>query len=163
MSILQDVVLPQQPGSGDVTFVPLGGDGWTSPQSMYYFSVDQTGDASGGVATIDVGRDQRFEQVIDFLEVQNIGGAVVFRLDIFRNTQSRAIACGTTLAETSISTALWSPPAIIDPFEWRMAIPNVDTIVSRFKGVVYNFNIRASEKVPLHIMLASVRRSSSIV
>jgi hypothetical protein len=163
VSILQQVNLPAQPASGDVTFVPLGGNGWTSPKSMYYWSIDQTGDVSGGTATIDVGRDERFEMLIDFMEVQNIGGAVVFRLDIFRNLESRALVVGTSTADATISTALWSPPAIIDPFEWRMSIPNVDGIVSRFKGVVYNFNIRASEVVPLSTLLASVRRSSSLI
>lgn len=163
MSILQQVNLPAQPGAGDVTFVPLGGNGYTAPESMYYWSITQTGDVSGGTATIDVGRDERFEQLIDFLEVQNIGGAVVFRMDIFRNTESRAIVVGTTTADATISVALWSPPAIIDPFEWRMVIPNVDGIVSRFKGVCYNFNIRASELIPLPQLLASVRRSSSLI
>ncbi len=162
MAITQTVVLPAQPAAGDVVYVPLGGDGLTSPQSMYEFSIDQTGDASGGNATIEIDRDPRFEQLIDFLNVQAVvTTAVLWQINI-RRDRLRAVVGGSTIPGVLTSHAMYSPPAIIDPFQWSMTIPNVDLQVSRLKGVVYNFNIQASEKVPLSILLASVRRSSNI-
>lgn len=163
MSVIVEVTLPDQPASGDVTFVPLGGNGWSAPWSMFYFSIDVTGDVSGGIVRVDVNRDERFEHLVDFLEVQHIGSAGVFRMDLFRDGESRAIATGLTLAETTIATRLWSPPAIIDPDEWKMEMPNIDGEVSKFKGVVYNFRMGASHQIPLPTLLASVRRASSIV
>lgn len=163
VSVGVTLTLPAQPTTGSVDYVPLGGDGWSSPQSMYLVDSKSTGDVSGGINTIDILRDQRFEQLIDFVMIQTDGGAVTYRMDIFRRAQSRAIRIGASNAEASISSALWSPPAVIDPDSWRVTIPNVDTEILTFKSTIYNFRITASEHVPLAILLASIRRASSVV
>ncbi len=163
MAITDETTLPAQPASGTTVLVPLGGNGFTAPKSLFYVTVNLTGDATGGLLSIDVKRDERFEQLVDFMVIQNAGGAVVYRMDLFRDLGSRALVIGTSNADTTISTGMWSPPALIDPHSYRLSTANVDGVQVKLKMAIYNFDVRASELVPLELLLASVRRSSTLL
>lgn len=72
MSVNSTVVLPAQPSSGTVTYVPLGGDGFTAPQAAY--SVQNhavTGDAGGGNLSVTVDMDPRFVSLVSFVSFRN--------------------------------------------------------------------------------------------
>lgn len=165
MTVTTSVTLPAQPAAGSVSFLPLGGNGWLAPQSMFMVDIQLTGDVSGGVSQLDIFRDERFEMLIDFMMVQSDAAAVIeYRFDIFRQVQNRVMNCGSTVEDPvdAQSVRIFSPPAVIDPDSLRVSVANVDGDVTKFKAMIYNFNIRASERVPLDILLASVRKSSSV-
>jgi len=161
MAIDLQVNLTDQPPSGSNKWVPLGGDGWTSPQSLYFFNINSTGDATGGNHVIQVFRDERFENIASFLLVQAIAAATIVRMDVSREGTGRATHIGTTVVDEAGTTGVlsWSPPLIIDAEKWALTLVNTDTEVIAFKGLVYNFNIRASERVPLSVLVASLPRS----
>lgn len=52
MAQLESIILPNQPALGSVEYIPLGGDGWRSPQSAFLIDFQKTGDASGGNITL---------------------------------------------------------------------------------------------------------------
>lgn len=165
MAVTTAITLPDQPTIGNVVYQPLGGDGWTAPHSLFMVDVHSVGDASGGTNRATVNADPRFEMLVDFLMVQVTFATVIdFRFDIGRKNSSRALQCGETVLDPSgaLSARIWSPPAIIDPADIRVSGENVDTQVIQLKAMIYNFNVRASEKTPLSILLASVRRSSAL-
>jgi len=161
MAIAQDVNLTDQPAVGSNKWIPLGGDGFTSPQSLYFFDIANTGDASGGNVVIQVFRDQRFENIASFIQVQVAGAATLVRFDVSREDTGRAIHVGSTVIDEAgtFGALLWAPPLIIDAQKWALTLVNTDTEVIRFKGLVYNFDVQASEKVPLSVLVASMPRS----
>jgi hypothetical protein len=163
MAVVTTLTLPSQPTTGSVVYKPLGGNGFTSPQSMFYVTVDSLGIAGGGLNSIQVFKDERFEQLVDFMTIQGNAGAVIYRMDIFRDLGSRALVIDTTSADTTISCGTWSPPALIDPESWKVSTANVEDENVKLKMAIYNFNIRASEKIPLELLLASIRRAATVI
>jgi len=163
VGVATDVNLTDQPASGDIKLVPLGGNGWTSPQSLYLFSVTSVGDGSGGGHVIQVFRDERFENICSFMQVQLIAPATIVRFDVSREGSGRATHNGLAVEDEGQTTSvlLWAPPLIIDAEKWALTLINTNTESVTFKGLVYNFNIRASEVVPLNVLVASMPRSPS--
>ncbi len=163
MAIDLDVNITDQPPTGTIVYRPLGGNGFTSPKSMYLFDIASTGDATGGDNTVTVFRDERFENIASFLQVQTNGGAIQILLNVSTHNVGRGIHIGPTVPITgdTFSALSWTPPLLIDSQKWALQTPNVDTQALRFKGIVYNFNIFASEKTPLSLLLASMPRSPS--
>lgn len=168
MAITEILTLPNQPAVGSVEYIPLGGNGFQAPQSAFMFDFRITGDASGGLVKWEVNRDERFEHIVSFLALESDAATA---MDYILGIRRRA---GTTFHNTGQSpdgsvlgqdftTVLWTPPTMIDPITWIATTENQDTIDFKFKGIVYNFNIRASEIVPLGTLLASVPRSPTAI
>lgn len=168
MSVVREFTLPAQPAAGEIQFVPLGGDGWIAPQSCYVGDVQATGTASGGHIHLQVLRDPRFEHIVQFLSLESSSiTAIQFRFDFFRTLDVAIHNVGTSqIAVPSgrvLACQIWSPPPLVDPVKWAGSTDNVDTELVKFKFVAYNFNIRASEKVPLGVMYQSLPRSATSV
>jgi len=168
VSVSENVILPAQPTLGLIEYVPLGGDGWVAPQSAFVCDVQVTGDGTGGSAAMTIFRDERFEHLIQFMSLEsNITTAMEFRFDLARSVQTQIHNVGTSTVTAVVGAELacqiWTPPAMVDPIQFRARTDNADTFLNKFKCVIYNFNIRASEKVPLGVMFASLPRTSSSI
>ncbi len=169
MSVVLEVTLPAQPASGTVEFLPLGGDGRTAPHSMFLVDIQGTGDATGNHLRLTINRDQRFEQLCSYMMLQNGSAAAVdYRMQVLTAGAARQINVGATKHATidvtfTVASIIWAPPAYMLGDQWQMATANVDTIVSRLKVLLYNFDIQASKKTPLPLLLASLPRSPSAV
>jgi hypothetical protein len=129
---------------------------------MFKGSANVTGDATGGNATARVNADPRFGHLVTLMgatQLSNVtpGQNVFFSLD----DSPTAFGFGDLHAETlaGICVASWNPPPLIQVSTWSCSIPNVDGDALQFAYWVYNFNIRARERVPLDILLASVPRA----
>ncbi len=171
MTIAETLVLPAQPALGSTEFIPLGGNGYTAPQSAFLVDMQVLGDASGGNISTRIDRDPRFEHLISLMQVEsNNTAAVGYLFNLTRSvigTVGTLHQVGTTIldgiTDITLSSALWTPPPMIEPFLWQMFTENVDTFTVKFKCLVYNFQIDASQKIPLSTLLASVPRASSVV
>jgi len=164
MAQAETLTLPAQPAAGSNEYIPLGGDGWTAPQSAFMVDMQITGDASGGNSVLTIERDNRFEQIVSFLSIESVHTlALQFALGIRRipGITIHHVGVAPITTAVSLTSVLWAPPAFIDPTGWEAVFPNIDTIVSRFRCLVYNFNIQASHKIPLNILLSSLPRSPS--
>jgi len=160
--------LPDQPAAGTTTFIPLGGDGWTSPQSAFLVQQTVTGDATGARVTLECEGDHRFEHLVSLLMFEaRSATAVDYLFDIHRSAPVSFRNLGQTplanFSSLDITSVMWAPPPIIDPTKWVMITDNVDTIPYTWTTLVYNFNIRASEKVPLSVLFASLPRAPSAI
>ncbi len=169
MAITQTLTLPNQPPVGAVEYIPLGGNGWTAPQSAFAVDWRITGDVSGGATRWVLNRDPRFEHILQFMMIESDSAtAITYRMDIFRGISAGAVHnVGTTALSAVIghvlASQMWVPPPIIDPNKFEAKIDNVSTEVGKFKLLIYNFNIRASEEMPLSMLLASLSRAASAV
>lgn len=166
MGIGQEFTLPNQPAAGSAVYLPLGGNGFLAPHSAYSIDMQITGDASGGGIAFRIDRDERFEHLIQSMMLQVDGSAAIqYKFEVFRHADSIFINAGTSSATTAANAdgayQLWTPPAMIDPSFWRLKVTNVDGVQVKFKCLIYNFNIEASKKIPLNLLLQNVPRSAS--
>jgi len=167
MAISQSFALPAQPASGSVEFIPLGGNGFTAPQSAFLFDMRITGDASGGAIDFTVLRDERFEHIVSFMSIEsNNAAAIAYLMGIRRKAGVTFHNIGTTKesgAVQDLASIIWSPPTMIEPISWTAKVVNTDLESFKFKGIVYNFNIRSSEETPLAVLMASVPRAPTAI
>lgn len=165
MSVSVTVALPTQPAAGSSVYQPLGGNGYTAPNSYYSVLTQLAGDASGGTNTITVTLDPRFECIVSLVQSFQTGGAAAVEHETQLLQQlptaapHRARASGTgqfegALSDTSVFS--WSPPLIIDPLSVIARTENVDGDTHNALIWIYNFNKRASEVTPLNILLAAL-------
>ncbi len=174
MSVAEEIRLPAQPTSGGVDYLPLGGDGFTAPHSMYTVrNMNIVGDASGGQLQAKVTQDRRFSAICTLMSIGVVGpaAAVVFRAEIAHAPQQNSRQVfqigGTgvfTELPSALSQALWSPSPILDLAHIQVKADNsgvgVDLLLN---ALIYNFDIRVAEKVPLNVILASLPRSGSLL
>lgn len=130
------------------------------------FDVQITGDASAGRVIWQIDRDPRFEHIVSFMSIESDNAAAIdYILGIKRKAGTTFHNVGKTnhsgITGNLIASIIWSPPTMIDPIQWIATVDNTDTELYKFKGMVYNFNIRASERTSLAILLASIPRSPS--
>lgn len=176
MSVSSTVQLPNNPDSGAVDLVPLGGDGFSSPISLYIVKVDLDSDAGGGNNRITIRFDVRYTSIVSYASLQITSGAAAIgaRLEI-RTNGDENVAIQQELPVVSVSGSnttnamLWTPPALMvsaahsatetDPPVLRGTIDNTDTESQILTARIYNFDKRARELAPLHVLLASLTRS----
>lgn len=181
MTLILDHLLPEQPAEGQVRFQPLGGDGYTAPQSEYIGSIKEDGDASGGYHAIRVTMDPQYVSLVNFcafglknttsshffrMTLSEVGGV---QLSIFGQAVYGLIGLGTTQARLG---ALWSPPPMlmsatektagVDPM-LAVYVPNNTGVELGINVRVLNFAKDVREKVPLHQILGSVPRPSTLI
>lgn len=167
MAVASSVTLPAQPAAGFVTYIPLGGDGWVAPQSMFEVLVQLASDASGGNSVTTIVRDDRFESVITRAEtiISSAAAAADVQFELNTGITGRIPAISQSLnhrtALTGSSHKSWDLPPI---FEFRNLVCRTDNVdateVVNLRCWVYNFRISASQRTPLPILLASLPRSS---
>lgn len=166
MSVYEAVELPAQPSSGSSTYEGKGGNGLVAPMAAYYLnSFAVTGDATGGVAQVNVTCDPRYESMLAFIASKatggTIGAAVDCRLQVTYDSFGWAThKTGGYSAIDSASRLSWSlDPAIsfgITDFQVRFA--NVDAATFTLDAIVYVFKKNVQQLVPLPQLLASLPR-----
>lgn len=166
MAVTADVTLPAQPTTGLTTYRPLGGDGWTAPHAMYMVLMQLAGAAGGGVNQQTMVLDDRWMNIVSFVEMQFSGDTTTtvaeFQLLVDRPTgaQFRARAFGTALfldpAGFDEGLMTWNPPLLPDAEQILSIIQNIDATTHSFRAVIYCFQKRALEEVPLNVILAAL-------
>lgn len=167
MAITEEITLPNQPAVGSVEYIPLGGDGWVSPRSAYLIDMRITGDVSGGRVTLTVNRDPRFEHIVSFIQLESDSATATEY--IFNLHRAKVVAHNTgavkqvNLSSLDFTSIAWNPTPMIEPTKWSAIFNNVDAIEYKWMSLVYNYNIRASEKIPLGTLFASLPRTASSI
>ncbi len=166
MSVSSTVQLPDQPALGSLTYRPLGGNGFTSPQAVYYlYNHAVAGDAMGGSAILTILMDPQFQCVVDQLafQVQSQAAAATYRMQIeLPGDDYIMYNSGTSVLESGIGRSTWIPQPLFNIDTAALVMANVDaTETYQFSAVIYCFNKRAQELMPLNILLGSFPRSSS--
>lgn len=169
MAVTETVVLPAQPATGLVDYIPLGGNGYNAPMSAYSFQVTLASDASAGTNSITLEMDPQFLSLISYLQVTVSGASASManRIDIGATTFD--VIYDTALVfwddATDVASKLWKPPAAMvtqqnanyQPFV-KSHLLNVDGETHFFIGRIYNFAKRARETTPLSVLLANLPR-----
>lgn len=158
--------------AGNVSYVPLGGDGYTAPFAAYNVQAWQlTGDASGGRVEFILQPDPRFCSLFVFMttNIEQVAAAAA----LFRNTLGglRQAAQGELGSQATVSADIsdvtiehqWSPIPVImpggntpssqSPIVFRSQWKNVDLDEHQFNAMVYLFNINVREKTPMGPLL----------
>ncbi len=169
MSVAVTVSLPASPVVGNLTYIPLGGDGYTSPRSAQLIEVALDSDASGGTSTVTIVTDPRWENMVVWMagETDSATAAVPFRFaQLPRGAPLGSIMAhrGTTdfSALESLNSAVWTPPSVPNISFVTYLTDNVDATETTFVSMyILNFSINASHSVPLNILLSNVPRISS--
>ncbi len=168
MSVSNEVSLPDQDANGGViTLRPLGGNGFDSPHSMYMCrDIQVAGDAGGGTASLRINTDPRYESIVQLVAcaITSDVASTEVRLSVYADkdrwwTALSADTFWTTL--DGISTLTWNPSAIVKASSVRLFTGNVDTESYRLGCIIYNFDIRASELIPLNVLVAALPRAAS--
>lgn len=167
MAVTKTVVLPAQgPDAGDITRLrPLGGNGLRGPQSLFEVQVTLAGDAGGGASDITVVFDTRFESILLCADNVNTGTALdrtaVFELGSSVPFFGVGTAQGNAI--TSQSIASWSPPPIVGRDQVKISTNNIDGDSQVITLLIYNYQKRASELVPLSVLLSSLPRAATFI
>lgn len=163
MSVGITVDLPDQPGAstadGQINIIPLGGDGYVAPQSMYSGVINLDADVSGGNQTITVTRDPRFEQLVSFFTFTTIAPSADKVVTWFCQPSADAptvFAMSQTCATVNRCGLTMQPPLIMPWLNWTVQQGNVDSEDATLNFQIYNYAIDCTKKVPLNIILASV-------
>lgn len=168
MAVSLVVDIPATPANGFLRFIPLGGNGYTSPFAMWQCQqLLVTGDATGGAASITVNMDRRYCSMMGYASMTYPGTTpdpFPLRWAITGDRvpqQFRAVKVD--LIPTTISAArvsdTWLPPATVNPGPEEIAlsitVPNTDTLVLQMHCAIFLFNINARQKVPYHLLAAA--------
>ncbi len=166
MSVTSTVNLPAQPATGSVVYRPLGGNGFTAPQAVYYvYNHAIVSDASGGDAILIMGMDPQYQCVVDQLafQVQSQATSAVYRFQVeLPNDDYIMYNSGSSVLEGGVGRSTWIPQPLFNIDTAALVTPNVDgSETYQFSAIIYLFNKRAQEQVPLNVLLGSFPRSSS--
>jgi len=167
VAVTETFTPPGQPTSGSLTYVPLGGDGYSAPQAAYAVQNHAvTGDASGGRATLSVVMDPRFCSLVSFCSFQIQQGTSAdaeYRLTVGSDTG------GTQIPPTVESGPVEAVVSLVSSSEINKTSPivpmmlpgagqvgriryeflNVDGDVFSMSALIYLFNIRVRELTPM--------------
>ncbi len=169
MAVSETVVIPAQPTTGVIEFLPLGGNGQIAPLGCYMIDVQLAGDASGGLAAISVSLDPRYTNLVAFYSATVDSAATA--PDYFMDIRADAAASGfsgpaivgtmphTAIVSTPSASFLWYPPPIYYPGGGHisLAMLNVDaTEVYAIVAEVYCFDIDIRKITPMGILQMNV-------
>ncbi len=178
MSVIEIVAMPNQPTTGEVKYVSLGGDGFYSPTGLIRFTVQNTGDASGGTQNIVMQMPDNYTSIVSWGFAQQSDATPI--------SMQMAIAPDNTMAAPGITMRVdnidgysgsneafademtFVPPAIMlttpttgaQP-SFSMSKVNADGQTLLFAGEIYLFNRRAWESGRAADMFASIGRGGS--
>lgn len=169
MAVATTLNLPEQPAVGLVSYVPLGGDGWTAPHSVFEVSVASVGTASGGNNVVLVNFDPRWQSVVTYMRCTNSSASTTLEmfmelLQVHNQPQLSAFANAVPVASIAgtVNLMTWAPPPIPGMRRARMTTTNTNGDDLLFQFYLYNFNINVLQKVPLNLILASLPRAESV-
>lgn len=168
MSVSDSFTLPAQPAAGLARYKPLGGNGYSAPHSEYFVSVNLAGDATGGLSTITITLDSRYEGIVVLCQSvgTTVSAAVESEIQMQRsfagvNQRVRAQGLGIFDSNRNSSVYSWTPPLMLDPLVLQYTQANVDTDTHNAYLHVLNFNKRASEITPLSVLMQSLPRAEA--
>lgn len=179
MSVSAQVQVPLQPANGSSVERALGGSGLVAPHSCHDVSINVTGDATGGSATLIIHTDARWVSVFSMakLVVSSNTATVNFMVDILGDAQVGGPSCTGVLPFDALlpsgSIATWVPQpyfgtsmanrtSAADPLRIRAVIPNVDTDVFFLNVRIFNFKKNVLEQTPLGVLASSMPRAASL-
>jgi len=174
ISVALSFTLPAQPSTGNVNYIPLGGDGFTAPIAAYGVSgATVAGDVSSGIATINLTMDNRYCSLVGYATGRILQGTPAdaeLRMAIgvtaaplgkvpLQVDQGDVTAIAATVSPDSIAKT-WLPPSIIlpggvDAPVLSLAATNVDGDFFTIDALIYLFNIRVRELTPMGPILFS--------
>lgn len=168
MTVSTTLTMPDQPASGQMSYIPLGGDGMNAPHSAYSIFVTVAMDASGGNSQITMFFDERYTQMVSYMRTEVVGVAANASCRQFVRLDGDEICTSTEPAlywsGTALASALWKPPGVIvssrdksDAYMFSQLV-NTDGDTHNFTARVYNFDKRARELTPISVLLASLPR-----
>lgn len=151
-------------------YIPLGGDGWTAPHSVWEVSQLLAGDGGGGNSQITINFDERFQSVVSYVNMRNSNAstAVEMLIQILPRNRSApqlmAFANAVPLLGlTSENLFTWCPPPIVGLGRAISTKVNTSGDTHIFQMYLYNFDINVLQKVPLNLILSSLPRGESQV
>lgn len=171
MSVTATFTPPAQPGTGVLTYVPLGGDGYTAPQAAYAINnFEVIGDASAGHARLTVEMDPRFCSLVAWVSFsirQATSADAEYRLTVGSTSGATQIP---TQADSGLVVAISSTITTAEINKMISIVPmmmpgagqsgrveanflNVDTDTYRMSLLIYLFNIRVRELTPMGPLL----------
>jgi len=152
-----------------VSYIPLGGDGYTAPIAAYGINgMDTTGDASGGLVTQVVEMDNRYCSLVSYVTtaVQQATPADAETRQLINTVSGRgnpqlnfsADLVALAAAFTTEINNTWNPPAVIlpggsDVGRIQVGWVNVDTDSYFLHALIYLFDIRVRELTPMGPLL----------
>lgn len=178
MSIATTVALPNQPTTGAVNAIPLGGDGKWAPHSAYSVYVQSDGDGSGGVNDLTVRLDPQYTQVVSYVDIRASGVSAdhEFRAEIACTPTEIFMRFGDLTYKPAGASAgavagfIWTPPAVVcsagvgdptDPPYVKVRTENTNGVSIFMTARIYNFDKRARELSPLPWLFDSFPRASN--
>lgn len=173
MAVLTQVQLPDQPSDGSVVYTPLGGNGFQAPHSMFDFSVQATGDASGGNVVLQLFMDPRFVSLVNWVSgtgnpaTGDIGNAMSLTTNEGSGVGISDYSPATQAAALSVGAAkTWQPPCVpvtnnpVFTPVLSCTFTNSNGREFNFTGQILLFDKRARETTPLFQMAANLVRST---
>jgi len=165
VSVTVEDSLPTQPTIGSSVYRPLGGDGWTAPHALYSTLQQLTGDGGGGTSTVTLNLDTRFMNIVALVQQLLTGfassreGELQVVSDRPTGARHRVRAQGaqvhiTVLADQGLLS--WNPPLLVDAEAIVSLTQNTDGDIHNVQNIIYCFQKRALEEVPLNVLLASL-------
>ncbi len=171
MSVTQTTNLADQPASGigSISYIPLGGNGFLAPKSVYLVSIGITGDATGGTSSIIVTQDPRWQHLVTEVQLRQIASTSrLYEMTVGKETSVAGVDATFRVQGTSRvgpagnTTVDWNPAPLFDISRLTLSVENIDTVVTTMTALIYNFNIRADKQVPMNLLLQNVPRCSSV-
>lgn len=174
MSVSQTVSLPAAGANGFSTLSPLGGDGWSSPRSLYSVQLLLANDASGGTEILTLNLDPNYLQLINSIGYTKLGAAADVDIVMKVSSNNRANQAFVGTMQFGASGALnnvggvWTPPPVPlvtaegdPPVQIIVTTPNVDGDTGVLNVDLFNFWKRAAEETPIEVLLACLPRGTS--
>lgn len=180
MTVTAAFTLPDQPAAGTVNLQPLGGDGFSSPHSVYQVRATVDADSSTGRLEQYIRFDPRFVQVVSNVIISiespadttnvmaRITGEQGGRLEI-----RQAIPVVAVSGQGSECVLSWTPePMAVSSFldssstaapHVRVVLDNVDTEDLTVDALIYNFDKRARELAPLSDIFSFLSRTGGVI
>jgi len=171
IAVSATVTFPAQPTIGLLTFVPLGGDGYTAPFGAYSLLGHRvTGASGGGSMVLRANMDPRYTSLISYvtgIDSQVASADADVRLLVTADDSrvppaiDQGLVAGTdAVMSTNTIVRTWNPPALILPggnaiSNVRFEMVNVENDVYVMHALVYLFNIRVRELTPMGPLLWS--------
>ncbi len=166
ISVTSSVTFPAQPAVGELFYVPLGGDGYTSPFAAHSLrSMRATGDGSGTFVRLEAVLDPRFVSLVSYATVQvqqGTGADADFRLDI-SSDETSIVSVGPITAQAVAQGAIQNARTIRPPSTLLPGGSRSSSVSVQFVNVsgdfffldlwVYLFNIRVRETTPIAPLL----------
>lgn len=166
-NVIESITLPEQPVAGLVTFVPLGGDGFSAPKFAYAVrNFALTGDDQLGFIQHEIKMDERWCSLISYVtfNMSQVASADVdYSLDIISGhsaemrDQDVQKAISKTVTTVNVGHTWLPPPTVLpgagDSARIRTHLLNVENDIVRVSALIYCFDVRVRETTPMGPLL----------